>query len=142
MTPQQKWTSFYTMLRKDMVRIFRIWVQTFLPSVVTSCLYFLIFGKVLGPRIGEVHGVDYMTFVVPGLVMLAIVTNAAARSAAAVGLPRWSSTTRRSPRSAPIRNIVFTKLLPCAETTQAVRTIACRAPLVRTASSPPNFDAP
>jgi ABC-2 type transport system permease protein len=80
MTPQQKWTSFYTMLRKDMVRIFRIWVQTFLPSVVTSCLYFLIFGKVLGPRIGEVHGVDYMTFVVPGLVMLAIVTNAYANT--------------------------------------------------------------
>jgi ABC-2 type transport system permease protein len=68
------------MLRKDMVRIFRIWVQTFLPSVVTSCLYFLIFGKVLGPRIGEVHGVDYMTFVVPGLVMLAIVTNAYANT--------------------------------------------------------------
>jgi ABC-2 type transport system permease protein len=80
MTPQQKWTSFYTMLRKDMVRIFRIWVQTFLPSVVTSCLYFLIFGKVLGSRIGEVHGVDYMTFVVPGLVMLAIVTNAYANT--------------------------------------------------------------
>ena len=71
-----KWISFYTMLRKDVVRMFRIWVQTFLPSVITSCLYFLIFGTVLGSRIGEMQGVDYMTFVVPGLVMLAIVTNA------------------------------------------------------------------
>jgi ABC-2 type transport system permease protein len=70
------WISFYTMLRKDIVRMFRIWVQTFLPSVITSCLYFLIFGSVLGSRIGEMQGVDYMTFVVPGLVMLAIVTNA------------------------------------------------------------------
>ncbi len=70
------WISFYTMLRKDIVRMFRIWVQTFLPSVVTSCLYFLIFGTVLGSRIGEMQGVDYMLFVVPGLVMLAIVTNA------------------------------------------------------------------
>ena len=71
-----KWISFYTMLRKDIVRMFRIWVQTFLPSVITSCLYFLIFGTVLGSRIGEMQGVDYMSFVVPGLVMLAIVTNA------------------------------------------------------------------
>ena len=71
-----KWISFYTMLRKDIVRMFRIWVQTFLPSVITSCLYFLIFGTLLGSRIGEMQGVDYMSFVVPGLVMLAIVTNA------------------------------------------------------------------
>ena len=70
------WISFYTILRKDVVRMFRIWVQTFLPSVITSCLYFLIFGSVLGSRIGEMQGVDYMIFVVPGLVMLAIVTSA------------------------------------------------------------------
>ena len=76
MNSYQLWISFYTMLRKDIVRMFRIWVQTFLPSVITSCLYFLIFGTVLGSRIGEMQGVDYMTFVVPGLVMLAIVTNA------------------------------------------------------------------
>ena len=68
------------MLRKDMVRIFRIWVQTFLPSVITSALYFLIFGTLLGSRIGQMQGVDYMSFVVPGLVMLAIVTNAYANS--------------------------------------------------------------
>lgn len=70
------WISFYTMLRKDMVRIFRIWVQTFLPSIITSSLYFLVFGTVLGSRIGTMQGVNYMTFVVPGLVMLAIVMNA------------------------------------------------------------------
>src|SRR3989344_1881277 len=75
-----QWTAFYTMLRKDMVRIFRIWVQTFIPSVITSALYFLIFGTVLGSRIGQMQGVDYMSFVVPGLVMLAIVTNAYANS--------------------------------------------------------------
>ena len=74
------WVSFYTMLRKDVVRMFRIWVQTFLPSVITSVLYFLIFGTVLGSRIGQMQGVDYMSFVVPGLVMLAIVTNAYANS--------------------------------------------------------------
>lgn len=74
------WVSFYTMVRKDVVRMFRIWVQTFLPSVVTSVLYFLVFGTILGSRIGEMQGVDYMTFVVPGLVMLAIVTTSYANT--------------------------------------------------------------
>lgn len=68
------------MMRKDIVRMFRIWVQTFLPSVITSSLYFLIFGTVLGSRIGQIQGVNYMSFVVPGLVMLAIVTNAYANT--------------------------------------------------------------
>lgn len=80
MTPTQKWTSFYTMLRKDVVRMFRIWGQTFLPSAVTSTLYFSVFGTVLGSRIGDMQGVDYMTFVVPGLVMLAIVTTSYANT--------------------------------------------------------------
>lgn len=68
------------MLRKDTIRIFRIWVQTFLPSVVTSTLYFAVFGTVLGSRIGEMQGINYMQFVVPGLVMLAIVTSSYANS--------------------------------------------------------------
>ena len=68
------------MLRKDVMRMFRIWVQTFIPSVVTSVLYFLVFGTILGSRIGEIQGVDYMTFVVPGLVMLAIVTTSYANT--------------------------------------------------------------
>ncbi len=69
------WISFYTMVRKDVIRIFRIWAQTFLPSVITSVLYFLIFGSFLGSRIGSINGVSYIAFVVPGLVMLAVVMN-------------------------------------------------------------------
>ena len=80
MDANRKWIAFYTMLRKDMIRIFRIWVQTFLPSVVTSVLYFAVFGTILGSRIGEMQGVNYMQFVVPGLVMLAIVTSSYANS--------------------------------------------------------------
>ncbi len=80
MTGLQRWTAFYTMVRKDVVRMFRIWVQTFLPSVITSSLYFLIFGSVLGSQIGDIQGVSYMTFVVPGLVMLAIVTTSYANT--------------------------------------------------------------
>ena len=63
------------MLRKDVVRMMRIWTQTFLPSVITSVLYFLVFGSVLGNRIGGFGEHTYIQFVVPGLVMLAVVTN-------------------------------------------------------------------
>lgn len=80
MTSYQTWISFYTIIRKDVRRMFRIWPQTFLPSVITSALYFLIFGAFLGSRIGDVHGVPYVLFVVPGLVMLAVVTNAYANT--------------------------------------------------------------
>lgn len=80
MTPYQTWISFYTIIRKDVLRMFRIWPQTFLPSVVTSALYFLIFGAFLGSKIGVVHDVPYVMFVVPGLVMLAVVTNSYANT--------------------------------------------------------------
>ena len=76
MTAMQTFVSFYTIIRKDVIRIFRIWPQTFLPPIVTSSLYFLIFGAFLGSRIGEVHGVSYIAFVIPGLVMLSVITNA------------------------------------------------------------------
>ena len=69
------WISLYTLIDKEVVRIFRIWMQSLLPSVVTTSLYFLIFGAFIGQRIGEVEGVSYLEFVVPGLVMMAIITN-------------------------------------------------------------------
>lgn len=75
MPANQKWISFYTILRKDIVRIFRIWPQTFLPSVVTGVLYFLVFGTVIGGRIGNFEGFSYIQFIVPGFVMLSVVTN-------------------------------------------------------------------
>lgn len=80
MEPHKLWIAFYTIIRKDVVKMFRIWVQTFLPPVVTSVLYFLVFGTVLGSQIGDMQGVPYMTFVVPGLIMLAIVTSSYANT--------------------------------------------------------------
>ena len=73
---EKQWVSFYTILRKGVVRILRIWSQTLLPSLITSVLYFAVFGSILGSRIGSFNGVPYILFVVPGLVMLAVVTNA------------------------------------------------------------------
>lgn len=72
---EKQLVSFYTILRKGVVRIIRIWPQTLLPSIVTSVLYFAVFGNILGSRIGSLNGVPYILFVVPGLVMLAVITN-------------------------------------------------------------------
>jgi ABC-2 type transport system permease protein len=68
-------TSFLTLLRKETVRIFRIWPQTLLPAVITQSLYFLIFGGFIGSRVGLIDGVPYMAFIVPGLVMMGVIQN-------------------------------------------------------------------
>jgi len=69
------WNAYRTMLRKEAVRIFRIWPQTLLPPLITQSLYFLIFGAFIGSRVGIVGGVPYMAFIVPGLVMMAVIQN-------------------------------------------------------------------
>lgn len=75
MTLQEQWVAFMTILRKEVKRYLRIWTQTLLPSAITMSLYFVIFGSLIGSRIGEMDGFTYMQFVVPGLIMMAIVTN-------------------------------------------------------------------
>ena len=71
----EQYVAFMTILRKEVKRYLRIWTQTLLPSAITMSLYFVIFGKLIGSRIGEMGGFSYMQFVVPGLIMMAIVTN-------------------------------------------------------------------
>jgi ABC-2 type transport system permease protein len=71
----QQWVAFRTILRKEVTRFTRIWVQTLIPPVITMGLYFVIFGHLIGERIGQMGGFDYMSFVVPGLVMMAVINN-------------------------------------------------------------------
>ena len=68
-------TAFRTILRREIVRFTRIWVQTLVPPAITMTLYFVIFGSLIGRRIGEMGGMDYMTFIVPGLIMMSVITN-------------------------------------------------------------------
>ena len=71
----EQYIAFVTILRKEVRRYTRIWTQTLLPSAITMSLYFVIFGTLVGSRICEMGGFTYMQFVVPGLIMMAIVTN-------------------------------------------------------------------
>ena len=75
MTPAAQWVAFTTVLRKEVRRFTRIWLQTLVPPVITMILYFIIFGELIGSRIGQMGGFDYMAFVVPGLVMMAVINN-------------------------------------------------------------------
>lgn len=67
--------ALYTIVTKEVRRFTRIWVQTLVPPAITMALYFVIFGNLVGSRIGEMGGYDYMQFIVPGLIMMAIITN-------------------------------------------------------------------
>ncbi len=68
-------TGYVTMARQEVVRIFRIWSQTLLPPVVTTTLYFAIFGAFIGSQVAPMRGFSYMQFLVPGLVMMAVITS-------------------------------------------------------------------
>ena len=75
MSLAEQYVAYMTLVRKEVKRYLRIWTQTLLPSAITMSLYFVIFGTLIGSRIGEMGGFTYMEFVVPGLIMMAILTN-------------------------------------------------------------------
>jgi len=70
-----QWIAFRTIVSKEIKRFSRIWIQTLLPPAITISLYFVIFGNLIGSRIGEMGGYDYMQFIVPGLIMMSVITN-------------------------------------------------------------------
>ena len=75
MNSQQKWVAFTTIVRREVRRFMRIWPQTLVPPVITIVLYFVIFGKLIGSRIGEMSALPYIQFVAPGLIMMSVITN-------------------------------------------------------------------
>ncbi|TVQ72790.1 MAG: ABC transporter permease [Chromatiaceae bacterium] len=76
MSGYANWVALRTIVTKEVLRFSRIWIQTILPPVITMGLYFIIFGGLIGSRIGEMEGIRYMDFIVPGLIMMAVITNA------------------------------------------------------------------
>ena len=75
MSPSEQWNAFATIVIKEIRRFMRIWIQTLLPPAITMVLYFVIFGELIGRRIGQMDGFDYAQFVAPGLIMMSVITN-------------------------------------------------------------------
>lgn len=69
------WVAYRTITTKEVRRFLRIWLQTILPASITMGLYLIIFGGLIGPRIGEMAGHRYMDFIIPGVIMLSVITN-------------------------------------------------------------------
>ena len=76
MTISQMWIAYTTILQTEIKRIFRVWRQILVPPAITSILYFVIFGHVIGQRIGDIHNHQYVAFIAPGLIMMQMITSA------------------------------------------------------------------
>ncbi len=76
--------AYHTIVAKEVRRFMRIWLQTLLPPAVTMALYFLIFGNLIGPRIGAMEGFSYVQYIAPGIIMMSVITNAYANVVASV----------------------------------------------------------
>lgn len=75
MSTEKMFVAYYTIIRAEFVRLFRIWTQTFLPPAITTTLYYLIFGQFIGSQIADIQGFSYIQFIVPGLVMMTVITS-------------------------------------------------------------------
>jgi len=75
MSARINWIGYKTIVRKEITRILRIWGQTIVPPAITMSLYFIIFGELIGKRIGTMDGFSYMEYIVPGLVIMSVITN-------------------------------------------------------------------
>ena len=85
----QNITGLYTLTLKETKRILRIWRQTLVPPIITTTLYFLIFGKLIGYRIGDMNGVSYMQFIAPGLIMMSAITASYTNTASSFFLSKF-----------------------------------------------------
>ena len=75
MNAQEKWVAFSTIAKKELTRLLRIWGQTLLPTVITHTLYLVIFGAFIGSQIDDMRGFSYIQFIIPGIIMMAIIIN-------------------------------------------------------------------
>ena len=92
MKPAQLLTAYYTMMRRSVVRIVRIWSQTLLPPVVTTSLYFIVFGTFIGSQLAAIHGFSYIQFIVPGLIMMSVITSSYMETVSTFYFAKWTRT--------------------------------------------------
>jgi len=79
-----------TMMRKELVRIVRIWSQTLLPPVITTSLYFIVFGTFIGSQLADIHGYSYIQFIVPGLIMMSVITSSFMNTVSTFYFAKWT----------------------------------------------------
>jgi len=98
--------AFKTLVRKEIFRFCRIWTQTLIPPAITMCLYFIIFGQFIGSQLRHIEGYAYIQYIVPGLVMMSIMTNAYANTASSFFLTKFNKSIEEMLVS-PMPNVVL-----------------------------------
>lgn len=86
---KQQMIALFTIIQREWIRMFRIAIQIFLAPIISSVLYFIIFGTVIGQRVGHIDGFNYTQYIAPGLIMLAVITNAYSNVAASLYSARF-----------------------------------------------------
>lgn len=84
------WIAYKTIVIKEVLRFSRIWVQTIFPPIITTSLYLLIFGGLMGERIGDMQGVDYLHFIIPGIILMTVIQNAYANTVSSFFLAKFN----------------------------------------------------
>jgi ABC-2 type transport system permease protein len=84
------WIAYKTIVVKEVLRFSRIWVQTIFPPIITTSLYLLIFGGLMGERIGDMQGVDYLHFIIPGIILMTVIQNAYANTVSSFFLSKFN----------------------------------------------------
>ena len=86
------WSAVFTIYRSEMIRFFRTCVQSFISPVISTSLYFFVFGTAIGSRIQQVEGVSYAAFIVPGLIMLSVMTQSISNASFGIFFPKFTGT--------------------------------------------------
>ncbi|KAA0438853.1 MAG: ABC transporter permease [Candidatus Thioglobus sp.] len=84
------WVQYKTIIIKETMRFLRIWLQTIFPPIITTSLYLLIFGGLMGERIGPMQGVDYVHFIIPGIILMTVISNSYANTVASFFLAKFN----------------------------------------------------
>lgn len=100
------WIALQTLVKKEILRFMRIWSQTLIPPAITMSLYFLIFGKFIGSQIREIDGYAYIQYIVPGLIMMSIMTNAYSNTASSFFLTKFNKSIEEMIVS-PMSNLII-----------------------------------
>ena len=86
------WHGVSAIYRFEMNRAFRTWMQSLIAPVLTTALYFIVFGSAIGSRMGDIGGVSYGAYIIPGLLMLSLLSESISNSAFGIYMPKWSGT--------------------------------------------------
>ena len=85
------WIAYKTIVIKEILRFIRIWVQTIIPPVITTSLYLLIFGGLMGGRIGQMQGIDYINFIVPGIILMTVIMQSYANTVSSFFMTKYNN---------------------------------------------------